>query len=255
MTLSGRSIATVVPAHDEARWIGEVIGTMPSWVDAIVVVDDGSSDATAEAATARGDDRVTVIRHSSRRGVGAAILTGYRHALERGADAVAVMAGDGQMDPSDLARVVRPVAHGDADYVKGNRLRHAESRRMPAVRAAGSAVFGVLTSWATGVRIGDSQCGFTAISRNALAKLDLDVLWDGYGYPNDLLGAIAHADLRIHEVPVRPVYRGAASGLRPRHAAVILFLIGRVAWRRARKRVTGARAPWRPGAAGFPTRP
>ncbi len=225
-------VAVVVPARNEARWIAEVVRSMPVWVRHIVIIDDASEDDTAAVAAAVGDPRVAIIVHPRRLGVGAAIVTGYRRGLDLGADVVAVMAGDGQMDPADLQAVIRPVVRGDAQYVKGNRLRHERARAMPLVRALGTAFFGVLTSLATGVRIGDSQCGYTAISRAALAQIDLDALWNGYGYPNDLLGAIARAGLPIEEVIVRPVYRGAASGLRTYHAAVILFLLGRVAWRR-----------------------
>lgn len=227
-------VAVVVPARNEARWIEEVVSTMPAWVDHVIVVDDASVDDTGARATSVGDPRVEVVRHAASRGVGGAIASGYRRAARLGADAVAVMAGDGQMDPADLAAVLEPILSGAADYVKGNRLQHADAHVMPRVRKLGTACLGVLTSWVTGVTIGDSQCGFTAISRTALQRLDLDRLWSGYGYPNDLLAAVARARLRIAEVTVRPVYRGAESGLRPYHAAVILFLLGRAAWLRQR---------------------
>lgn len=224
------SVAVVVPARNEARWIADVVRSMPPWVEHIIVVDDASEDDTARHARAAGD--VTVVTHARRRGVGGAIVSGYRHALELGADIVAVMAGDGQMDPEDLACVIEPVARGDADYVKGNRLRHPQASAMPPWRAAGTFVLGVLTSVCTGTRIGDSQCGFTAISHRALLAIDLDGLWSGYGYPNDLIAAIARAGLRIREVVVRPVYRGEASGLRAYHVGVIALLLARAAVRR-----------------------
>jgi glycosyltransferase involved in cell wall biosynthesis len=232
MGLRGRAVHVVVPAHDEARWIGEVLATMPAFVDRVVVVDDGSDDGTAAAAERAGDPRLDLVSHARPRGVGAAIAAGYRRALALGADVAAVMAGDAQMDPADLERVVAPVVRGEADYVKGNRLVHRDAAHMPHLRAVGTRVFGRLTALATGVALGDSQCGYTAISRRALLRIDLDGLWPSYGYPNDLLGAIAREGLSIVEVPVRPVYRGQASGLRPYHAAVILGLLARVALRR-----------------------
>src|SRR5688500_13685386 len=112
--IEGRRVIVVVPAFDEERLVGAVVRTMPAFVDRILVVDDGSSDRTAEAArAAAADRRVEVIRHDRRRGVGAAIASGYRIALgerERAHpnDAIAVMAGDGQMSPDDLRRVVLP---------------------------------------------------------------------------------------------------------------------------------------------------
>lgn len=235
-------IAVVVPAHDEEAWIAETVRLMPAFVDHVIVVDDASADGTArEALRAAGAPpalhaRVEVIRHADNRGVGAAIVTGYRRARALGADVVAVMAGDGQMHPDDLAAVVLPVARGDADYIKGNRLAYPGAwRTMPTARLAGTAALAWLTRHAAGLdRLSDSQCGFTAISAAALDALggDLEALWPRYGYPNDLLGALALRGQRIGEAVVRPVYRGEASGLRPWHLASIGFIIGRVAYRR-----------------------
>ena len=241
-------IAVVVPAFNEARWIAGTVETMPGFVDHILVVDDASSDATVEVARAARSMRVEVIRHAENRGVGAAIVTGYRRARALGADVVAVMAGDGQMDPADLPAVVRPILDGEADYVKGNRLLHpAVFRAMPKARLAGTAVLAWLTRHAAGLpSLGDSQCGYTAISAGAIDALDgdhdldhgrdLDAIWPRYGYPNDLLGALARRGLRVAEVVVRPVYRGEASGLRARHLVTIGYLIGRVAYRRLASR-------------------
>ncbi len=229
-------VAVVVPAHNEERWIGETVRRMPAFVDHVVVVDDASRDATAREAAQAGDPRVEVIRHPDNRGVGAAIVRGYRRARALGAGVAAVMAGDGQMHPDDLAAVASPVARGEADYVKGNRLAYPGAfRAMPLPRLAGTAALAVLTRVAAGLpALADSQCGFTAISSGAIDALgaDLDALWPRYGYPNDLIGAVARRGLRIAEVVVRPVYRGEASGLRPWHLATIGFVIGRVAIRR-----------------------
>ncbi|MFO0762608.1 MAG: glycosyltransferase family 2 protein [Byssovorax sp.] len=234
--LHGARVAVVVPAFHEERWIGGTIRTMPGFVDHVLVVDDRSGDRTAEEARAVGDARVEVIRHEENRGVGAAIVTGYRRALALGASVVAVMAGDGQMDPDDLSGVVGPVIRGELDYVKGDRLAHpGVLRSMPPARLAGTAALAYLTRLAAGLpRLSDSQCGYTAISADALRNLDLSAIWPRYGYPNDLLGALALSGMRIGEVTVRPVYRGEASGLRAYHLLTIGYLIGRVAYRRHR---------------------
>ena len=105
---------------------------------------------------------------------------------------------------------------------------------MPLARRLGTHVLGVLTAWVTGLSIGDSQCGYTAISAEALRAIDLNTLWTGYGYPNDFLAALARARLPVTEVSVRPIYRGEASGLRPHHVAVIALLLLRATTRRAR---------------------
>ncbi len=166
-----------------------------------------------------------VLRHATNRGVGAAIVTGYEAALAAGVDVIAVMAGDDQMDPSDLEAVLSPVVRGDADYVKGNRFVHAEARRMPRLRRLGGEVLSFLTRAATGLSVSDTQCGFTALSAGFARTLPLAELWPRYGYPNDLLGLLAARGARVREVPVRPVYADEESGLCAWHVAVIARVI------------------------------
>lgn len=225
--LDAKRIAVVIPAFCEARLIGQSVSTLPTFVDAIYVVDDGSPDETSEAARAAGDERLRVIRHERNRGVGAAIVTGYRAALAEHADVVAVMAGDAQMDPNDLPAVLAPVVAGRADYVKGNRFRSRERRNMPWLRRAAGKVLSLATRLASGLNVDDCQCGFTAMGRHALCTLPLDELWPGFGYPNDLLLLAAQHGLRVAEVTVRPVYADEQSGVRPWHAALILGLIAK----------------------------
>lgn len=263
--LEGRSVAVVVPARDEARWIAETLRGVPRFVDRIIVVDDASTDATAALVRSVAADRpgVELVQLPDNRGVGAAIVTGYRRACAAGAEVVAVMAGDGQMDPADLAAVLLPVVRGEADYVKGNRLAHpAVAATMPLPRRVGTRVLARLTALAAGIeQLSDSQCGYTAIAAAACRRLDLDAIWPRYGYCNDLLGAVVRAQLRLFEVPVRPVYRGEASGLRPWHAGGYLFILGRMAFRRAtasageRPALTSAARRTRPSPVDGPGRP
>jgi len=235
---TGSRVIVVVPTYDEAPRIGRVLRAMPPWVDAIVVVDDASGDGTVEAARAVADPRVEIVRHDRNRGVGAAIVSGYRHAsgLFGGPrDAFVVMAGDGQMHPDDLAAVVDPVARGDADYVKGDRFREpGAATTMPPARRLGGLVFSWATSRAIGIPVSDSQCGYTALSRAACERLDLGALWPRYGYPNDLLSQLTVRGLRVAEVPVRAVYADEVSRLSLRHLPVITGLIARAWVRRAR---------------------
>lgn len=236
--LGASRVVVVVPAFREELHVGTVVSTMPAFVDAIVVVDDGSDDLTSKAALAIGDPRVRVIRHEARRGVGAAIVTGYREALRAFTggpnDVVCVMAGDGQMHPDDLEVVCAPIVDGSADYVKGDRFLDPGVRgSMGLPRFVGGQVFSLLTSLAIGQRIHDSQCGYTAIARHALEAIPLESLWPGFGYPNDLLGLLAAERLRIREVFVRSIYGQEKSKLRLHHLPRIFALIGRSARRRA----------------------
>jgi glycosyltransferase involved in cell wall biosynthesis len=206
-------VAVVIPAFNERGKIAATVATVPDLVDEILVIDDASRDDTsrqAELAALRRSEpaRVEVIRHTANRGVGGAITTGYRRALAIGADIAAVMAGDGQMDPHDLPALLAPIADDRADYVKGNRFLHpAIWSAMPATRILGNAVLSAATRVTSGYRhVFDSQCGYTAIHRRALAAIDLDQLFPRYGYPNDLLSRLRVADMRVVDVPVRPIY-------------------------------------------------
>jgi glycosyltransferase involved in cell wall biosynthesis len=198
-------IAVVIPAFNERGKIAATVATVPELVDHILVIDDASRDDTSRqaelAALQRAEPaRVEVIRHAANRG--------YRRAIAIGADVAAVMAGDGQMDPRDLPALLDPIAGGAADYVKGNRFLHpAIWTAMPASRILGNAVLSAATRVTSGYRhVFDSQCGYTAIHRRALAAIELDKLFPRYGYPNDLLSRLRVADMRVVDVPVRPIY-------------------------------------------------
>lgn len=231
--LHGRSIAVVVPAYNEALLLGRVLETMPDYVDLIVVVDDASTDATATIAEAFLDSRLRVLRHSTNRGVGAALMTGYAAAFGEGADIAAVMAGDAQMAPEDLLPLLEAMNRG-ADYAKGNRLAWPGVRQaMPPLRYLGNRSLSLLTRFATGLEIEDSQCGYTALSRRAYDALPMHRLWQGYGYPNDLLSLLAQHGRRVEDVPVKPVYGQEQSGIGWRHALVVIpMLLARATQRR-----------------------
>ena len=231
---SPSSIAVIIPALDEQRLISATLAGIPAYVAAVYVVDDASSDATFANARACGDPRVRVLRHSTNRGVGAAIVTGYAAALSDGHDVLAVMAADNQMDPDDLRCLVQPVIEGRADYVKGNRFVHERVRDMPSLRRWAGRWLSWVTRRVTRLEVDDCQCGFTALSARAAKLLPLHALWPRYGYPNDLLAMLAERSLRVAEVRVRPVYASERSGIRPWHALVVLALLWR-AWLRRRR--------------------
>jgi glycosyltransferase involved in cell wall biosynthesis len=204
----GLRVGVVVPAFNEERKLAATVCGIPDYVDDIVVVDDGSRDRTFTVAHHLVRPGLEVIRHAQNRGVGAAVASGYRRALDRGSDVVVVMAGDGQMDPADLPRLLSPIVCGRADYVKGNRFARAEVwRTMPLVRLAGNILLSLLTRATSGYwHLFDSQCGFTAATRQALSAIEPERIYPGYGYPNDLLARLWVAGVRVMDVPVRPIY-------------------------------------------------
>jgi glycosyltransferase involved in cell wall biosynthesis len=221
----GLPVTVVVPAYQEEKLIDRVLDTMPSYVDRIIVVDDASTDNTEyclRKALARfGGERLRVIRHAKNGGVGAAIVTGYQGALEevssRGAGLVVVMAGDAQMAPSDLPRLLLPLARGQADYTKGNRLFTGQAWKIiPHYRYLGNAALSLLTKIASGYwHVADSQSGYTAITTEALTVLQLTRLYPRYGFPNHLLVELNNYDFRVRDVPIQPVYGiGEESGIR-----------------------------------------
>jgi dTDP-glucose 4,6-dehydratase len=217
--LDGKRVAVVVPAFDEERLIATTVAGIPEFVDKVIVVDDASRDGTAAAAAGTGDGRVEVITHERNEGVGAAILSGYRRALEDGIDVTCVMAGDNQMDPDDLEAIAGPVARGEVDYAKANRLFTGRAWELiPRTRYLGNAVLSLLTKIASGYwHVADSQSGYTAVGLKTLELLDLDRIYRRYGFPNDMLVHLNVINARVRDVPSHPVYGvGETSGIRLR---------------------------------------
>jgi len=225
--VEGKRVAVVVPAFEEELLVADTIRGIPDFVDVIVVVDDRSSDQTVERARETGDPRLEVIVHERNQGVGGAIATGYERCRELGIDVTCVMAADNQMDPDELATLVGPVARGEADYVKANRLVSGEAWKLiPRSRYLGNAVLSLLTKIASGYwHVADSQAGYTALSLDALRRLDLERLYRRYGFPNDMLVHLNVQNARVRDVPSRPIYGvGERSGIR------IWSVAPRIAW-------------------------
>ena len=240
--LEGKRVAVVVPALDEERLVVETLRGIPELVDRIYVVDDASTDGTAQAAVTSGDPRVELIRHERNLGVGAAIAAGYRRALEDAFDVTCVMAADNQMDPSELAALVEPVARGEVEYAKANRLSSGEAWTViPRTRFFGNAMLSLLTKIASGYwHVADSQAGYTAISLAALRRLDLPRLYPRYGFPNDMLVHLNVQNARVRDVPSRPIYDvGEDSGIRLRSVVprISCLLFKGFWWRMAQKYV------------------
>jgi len=212
-------IAVIVPAYNEENLIGKVLKTVPAFVDRIVVVDDASNDGTGEVVKTcqKEDSRIVYLRHPKNEGVGGAIVTGYRWARDNEISISVVMAGDAQMDPKDLSNVLDPVANGEVDYSKGNRLFTGKAWRIiPKTRYLGNAVLSFLTKIASGYwHVADSQSGYGAVSLKVLKTIDLDGVYKRYGMPNDFLVKLNVYHFRVRDVSVNPVYGiGERSGIR-----------------------------------------
>ncbi|ELZ14595.1 family 2 glycosyl transferase [Haloterrigena salina JCM 13891] len=247
----GASIGVVVPAYDEEGFVGDVIREMPDYVDRIYAIDDRSTDGTwdeileaarddanANAGRDAADDaalvtdggasmlterasvrdaigRVVPIRHRENRGAGGAIKTGYLAARADGVDATVTVDADGQMDLSQMPRLLDPLVENEADYAKGNRLLSREYRAaMPRFRFVGNAILSFLTKIASGYwKTMDPQNGYTAVSGDALEAIDLENLYEYYGYCNDLLVKLNVHGMRVADVAMPAVYGDEESSI------------------------------------------
>ena len=217
----GQKIAVVVPAYKEESQIEMVIDTMPSFVDEIIIVDDASPDKTVEVVRAcmTINPRVSLVAREKNGGVGAAIESGYQAFIDGKNDVAVVMAGDGQMNPDDLTRILDPVVEDEADYSKANRLTLDYSwDDIPRIRLFGNMVLSLLNRFATGYwSIGDAQTGYTAANRRLVNAFVKRGLYPRYGVPNDLLITCALVSAVVVDVPTAPVYNvGEQSKLSPR---------------------------------------
>ena len=233
-----KTLAVVIPAYNEQKLISKVVTTIPDYVDHIVVVDDKSIDSTVAEARllAKNEQRLVLLCHEKNQGVGAAIATGYKWARDQQVDVTVVMAADFQMDPADLPRIVEPVAIGECDYAKDNRLFRGESWSMiPKHRYIGNSFLSLFTKIASGYwHIADSQSGYTAISLDALKRIDIDSIYARYGMPNDILIKLNICHFRVRDVSIRPVYNvGEKSGIKVKKVAfTIPWLLFKGFWRR-----------------------
>ena len=200
-----KKIGVVIPAYKEELLIAPTLESVPDFVDRVYAVNDASPDRTGSLidSYAERDKRVIPIHHQKNKGVGGAIISGYKKALSDEMDIVAVMAGDNQMDPTFLPELLDPVVEGVVDYSVGNRLVNEKFRQgMSKWRFVGNSVLTLLTKVASGYwQLMDPQNGYTAISRRALETISLDAIYPRYGYCNDLLVWLNTFGFRVRNVP------------------------------------------------------
>nr|NIR58837.1 glycosyltransferase family 2 protein [Gammaproteobacteria bacterium] len=221
-------VAVVVPCFRVSKQILDVLGAIGPEVARIYVVDDCCPDGSGDLVEAEcRDARVKVLRNDRQRGVGGAVLTGYRQALRDGADVLVKIDGDGQMDPGLVPRLIAPILDASADYTKGNRFyRPDDLQAMPRVRLFGNAILSFLTKFSTGYwEVFDPTNGFTALHGAVARELPLDKLSEGYFFESDLLFRLNTVRAVVAEIPMAARYEDEESSLRiPRTTG--LFLLG-----------------------------
>ncbi|RLC93461.1 MAG: hypothetical protein DRI40_08760 [Chloroflexi bacterium] len=201
----GRKIIAAIPCFNEERFIGTVVLKAKKYVDCVVVIDDGSSDATAEVAAEAG---AVVYKHGENRGYGAGIRSALQKGEELGADVLVILDGDGQHDPRDIPRIVQPVLGDEADIVVGSRFLGATGKKPPLYRHLGQRFLTTATNLGSEHSVSDSQSGFRAYPSKALRELTL--VEEGMAVSSEMQFAISKAGLRVAEVPIKVSYMGSA---------------------------------------------
>lgn len=212
----GHSIAVVLPAYNEEKFVAAVIRGLPPLVDHVILVDDCSTDQTVPVATALADSRLVVLRTPANSGVGGAMALGYQKALELGAEIVVKMDADGQMLPEYLPALLEPVVSGRVDYAKGNRfLTTSALSVMPRRRLFANVILTFLTKAASGYwHVFDPQNGYTALRGTRLARLNLDKLARGYFFENDMLSQLYLQAAKVEDVDIPARYADEESKIR-----------------------------------------
>ena len=213
-----RRIGVVIPAYNEERLIVQALETIPEFVDLVVVIDDGSKDATSHKVieASQCDPRIYLLRNPSNQGVGASVVRGHEYMLEQGVDCVAVMAGDAQTDPAHLHWLLDKLIDERYDMAKGNRLLHPNATRtMPRYRLLGNMVLTLLTKFASGYwSLLDSQNGYVAFNSEILRRLDLSRIARGYDLENSMLIQLNIVHARVADVTMPAIYGEEESGIR-----------------------------------------
>lgn len=215
-------IVVIIPCYRVERTIAQVITGLPASVRHIIAVDDASPDDTASAVEqlAAQDERIILLRHAQNQGVGGAMLTGFRKALELQAEVVVKVDGDGQMDASQLPALVAPILAGQADYTKGNRFRDFQAlQKMPVIRRVGNMGLGFLTKAATGYwNLFDPTNGYVAIHGRVLAQLPLARIDRTYFFETSMLANLYLLGAVVRDVPMPARYGNERSNLSVRRS-------------------------------------
>ncbi|MGR3310324.1 MAG: glycosyltransferase family 2 protein [Candidatus Brocadiales bacterium] len=196
-----KSVCVIIPAYNEEATIGKVIDSLEDFVDSVIVVDDGSTDKTAEIARARSKNRCLIVEsHAENKGLGLAFKTGITKALESDTDILVNIDADGQFNPKDIAKLIEPIITGKADFVTASRFCDSSHYPdMPKIKFLGNKLMSSLVSSIIGKTFYDVSCGFRAYSRETALKLNL---FGTYTYTQETFIYLAFKGASIVEVPV-----------------------------------------------------
>ncbi len=209
-------IACVIPCYKETSHILDVLKEIPDLVDFIFVIDDNCPEKTGEKVLEQNKDlRVNVIFLEKNLGVGGATVAGYKEAIKNDADIVVKIDGDGQMDPSNLIKIITPVVSKKCDYAKGNRFFFINDiKSMPKGRIFGNICLTFFSKFSSGFwEISDPTNGYTAIHQTALRSLDLDRISAGYFFESDVLCKLYLIRAKVLDVPISANYGNEESGI------------------------------------------
>jgi dolichol-phosphate mannosyltransferase len=212
-------LAVVIPCYKVTSHIIDVIARIGPEVSMIIAVDDKCPDSSGQFIEANiADPRLKVVYNPHNKGVGGAVMAGYRAALEAGADVIVKVDGDGQMDPALIPHIARPVLLGHADYAKGNRFHSVWNvRQMPGIRLFGNAALSFLTKLSSGYwSLFDPTNGYTAIHAEALRQLELANINERYFFESDMLINLGNVRAVVRDVPMTAVYGDETSHLKIR---------------------------------------
>lgn len=205
----GKRIAVVLPAYNEEKLIKPTIENVPNYFDEIIVVNDGSKDNTEAVVSSFKDKRITLINHNPNKGLGQSIITGYLHSSKKNNDITIVVGADFQMDLVEAKKFLDPIIDGKADFTKGNRFLYSKNIRedMPRVRFIGNSLLSFITKLASGYwKIFDSNDGYTAIKKEVIDAVDWTTATKRYGYNGDWMALFNIKNVRIMDIPRRPIY-------------------------------------------------
>ena len=201
-------ICLLIPAYNEARTIGQVVSEAREIIESVVVVDDGSQDATAQIAE---DSGALVIRHPVNSGKGAALRTGFQHVLDNGYDALITMDSDGQHDVNDIPGFLKAFDERGSGIIIGSRMQDIST--MPAIRKFTNKFTSFVGSLLAHQKIRDSQSGFRLISSDVLRAVELETT--GYEMESEILIKASRAGFRITSVPIKTIYGQEVSKINP----------------------------------------